>query len=122
MRMTKHRKVIYDILQSHSDDLLDVESILDMVKEDAIDQSTVYRALEVFHAEGIVSKSVLDNKAYYYLNSSEHHHFMICTKCHKKFTIPCHLDLSFISKYAKDFTPTQHDLTIYGLCKTCKSA
>jgi Fur family ferric uptake transcriptional regulator len=83
--------------------------------------STVYRTLDVFFDEAIISKSFLNQKLYYYYNQKDHHHYMICLNCHKMIEIDCHLeDLAYQVADEKQFKITHHDMTIYGYCKACQ--
>lgn len=121
MRLTKHRKQILTIFESENDNLLSAEMIFQKLKDQHIDLSTVYRTLEVFFKEELVCRSIMENTAYYYLTSREHHHFMICLNCHRKFKIKCHFEDIIGGKEALgNFKPTHHDLTIYGYCVSCQ--
>lgn len=119
MRLTKHRKKILELFET-SDALLSAEDISQQLKDAQIDLSTIYRAIDVFLRESILSKCTIDNRAYYYLRDTEHHHYMICLTCHKRFKMKCFLD-EFLdsSEIVGDFSPAYHDLTIYGYCKNC---
>jgi len=120
MRMTKQRKQILDVFNNHKTPM-SAEMILDLLPDDALNLSTVYRSLEAFFDEGIISKSSIDHTNFYYLNDKKHHHFMICVNCHKMIEINCHIH-SFEDEVAKshDFKITHHDMTLYGYCKECQ--
>lgn len=121
MRLTKHRKRIWDLFEAEGDHLLNADMIFQRLQGEGMDLSTVYRTLDVFLKEGHIYKSMIENTAYYYLTQGEHHHYMICTRCHKKYKIKCFFDdLIGDTNAFEDFVPTHHDLTIYGYCKQCQ--
>lgn len=120
MRMTKQRKQILDVFNQHQKPL-SAEMIDALLPDDALNLSTIYRTLEKFYDEEIISKSSINHTHYYYLNDHKHHHYMICLSCHKMIEIDCHLH-DFESKVSKahDFKVTHHDMTLYGYCHDCQ--
>lgn len=121
VKLTLKRQVIYDILKQN-DAPLSAEDIHAKLKNEQMNLSTVYRTLEFFYKEHMVSRNYLDNKAYYYLNHDDHHHFMVCEKCHKKFEMDCHIDEMIEEiKEKYGFNVTHHDLNFYGLCNECQN-
>ena len=121
MRMTKQRTQIKSIFDEHSNPL-SAEMIMDLLPDDALNLSTIYRTLEIFYDEEIISKSTINHTNYYYLNDHKHHHYMICLNCHKMIEIDCHLH-QFEDQVAKShgFKVTHHDMTLYGYCKACQA-
>jgi Fur family transcriptional regulator, ferric uptake regulator len=100
MRLTKYRKKILEVFSNNSE-MLSAEDIYNKINEDKINLSTIYRSLETFSKEGLITKSVIDHTTYYYLVDHDHHHYMICIDCHKRYSIDCHLgelDKSIIFK------------------------
>ncbi len=121
MRMTNQRKLILELLnKSHQPK--SAEMIIEELPNHTMNLSTVYRNLDAFFADGIVSKSTMKNTAYYYVNHKDHHHYMICLSCQKMYEIDCHLD-DFAHDIAlkHHFKITHHDMTIYGYCEHCQS-
>jgi Fur family transcriptional regulator, ferric uptake regulator len=120
MRMTKQRKDILTILE-HSSVPMSADMILQATTHKSMNLSTVYRTLETFSDEGLISRSTLDNTGYYHLNGQHHSHYMICLKCHKMFEIDCHIGLFENSmKEHHGFMVTHHDMTVYGYCANCR--
>ena len=76
VKLTLKRQVIYDILKQN-DAPLSAEDIHAKLKNEQMNLSTVYRTLEFFYKEHMVSRNYLDNKAYFYLNHDDHHHFLL---------------------------------------------
>ena len=119
MRQTKIRKQLASILKKSSD-ILSADMLYEHVKDEGVNLSTIYRTLEVFMQEDLVSKSVIDYTAFYYWIKRKHHHFMICTECKKRIKIDCYID-AFAQSQAKEhnFKISYHDMTIFGVCKDC---
>ncbi len=119
MRQTKSRQMISDVFNK-TDELMSAEMVSKKINDKAINLSTIYRTLELFLKQGIISKSVIDHTAYYYKVNHNHHHYMICLSCHNKLELDCHLDeLTEEAAQNKGFKITQHDLTVYGYCEKC---
>lgn len=120
MRLTKSRKLVYDLFKKNTN-LICAEDISELLKAEKIDLSTIYRTLEYFLSENLIEKSTINNRAYYYLKDGEHHHYMICTSCLKRIPIDCEFDKMF-KKTIKDrkFRVTGHDITVYGYCEKCQ--
>ncbi|MFA7423041.1 MAG: Fur family transcriptional regulator [Acholeplasmataceae bacterium] len=122
MRMTAQRKQILDILKQ-ANHPLSAEMIMNKLPEDTLNLSTIYRSLDLFFAQEIVSKSYMNHTTYYYLNQREHHHYMICINCQKMYEIDCHIH--HIADDIADkhgFKITHHDMTVYGYCKACQAS
>lgn len=118
-KMTKPRKLILDTLKNESKPV-NAEMIFQKVNK-SINLSTIYRNLELFLFQNIVSRSFLDNVAYYYINKTDHKHFMICLNCHDMLEIPCnHFENKNLLGNHKDFQIVSHELTIYGYCSNCQ--
>ena len=93
-------------------------------KENDINLSTVYRILKRLEVEGIVQKTLNDDRKYYYnLIHNSHEHYIMCTKCHKvEYLDACPLNeiLENVSK-SGDFEIISHSVKIEGICKKCKN-
>jgi len=120
MRMTKQRKMILDLL-AKTEQPKSAEMILLDLPDHTMNLSTVYRTLDTFFIQGLVSKSNMKNTAYYYINKKNHHHYMICLGCQKMYEIDCHLD-HIADQVASEhhFKITHHDMTVYGYCSACQ--
>ncbi len=120
MRMTSQRKSILTLL-SKTAQPKSAEMIYEELPLHTMNLSTVYRTLDTFFAQGIISKSTMQNTAYYYINKKDHHHYMICLSCQKMYEMDCHLD-HFADQVATEhhFKITHHDMTVYGYCEDCQ--
>lgn len=121
MRMTKQRKLIYDILKAINKPL-NIENIFYSLPDETMNLSTVYRTIEYFESFDLLIKFHFNGNSYYILNdNNEHHHFSICTSCLEMKEIACHLDQTIKDlKNDDSFLVTNHEITIYGLCKDCQ--
>lgn len=120
IRMTNYRKLILSLFEK-SDEMLCADDVALLLKNTAIDLSTIYRTLEYFERHFILTRSTINQTTYYYLTKDEHFHYLICTNCKKRHKIGCHIDrLVHETIAAKKFKVTHHDLTVYGLCKNCQ--
>lgn len=120
MRMTSQRKLILNLL-SKTHQPKSAEMIYTELPSHTMNLSTVYRTLDAFFVQSIISKSTMKNTAYYYINQKNHHHYMICLNCQKMYEIDCHLD-HIANQVASEhhFKITHHDMTVYGYCETCQ--
>ncbi len=120
MRMTYQRKIILNLL-SKTNQPKSAEMIYGELPKDTINLSTVYRTLDTFFIQGIISKSTMKNTAYYYINQKNHHHYMICIECQKMYEIDCHLEhVADAVANEHHFKITHHDMTVYGYCESCQ--
>ncbi len=125
LKQTKSRLLILDILDK-ADKPLTAEEIYRLIQneEDSINLSTVYRTLEVFLNKNIVQIPLMKdgNKASYILNRDEHHHYLVCDKCHKMIKI----DFCPFAEFEKQieqltsFTILKHKLELFGICPNCQ--
>ncbi|MDR3263820.1 MAG: transcriptional repressor [Clostridiales bacterium] len=118
IKNTKPRLAVYNILLNAQTPLSAKEIFAQLNGESDIWLSSVYRALDIFEKNNLVSKSVLPNgKAIYELTTGEHNHYAICTECNGKTKIDA-CPVSYCE--LKGFTPTSHKLEIYGVCENCR--
>jgi Fur family ferric uptake transcriptional regulator len=84
--------------------------------------STVYRILEAFVKERIVTRiTVMDREASLYaLAGSKHRHYAVCVRCRKIISMDnCPMDQFSPLLRDKDFRVTGHKLEVYGYCGAC---
>lgn len=121
MRNTKARNLILDVLNK-TNAPLNAEEIYELIKDNGIDLSTVYRTLKVFVLNGIVQKDFSnDGKACYVIHKEEHMHILECVKCHEKILLnecPFHEINKKILK-TTGFVVNDQNVILYGVCKKC---
>ena len=85
-------------------------------------ESTLYRNLEIFEQQGIISKVRLNEEFNMFeFNGPNHHHHFVCENCHKITCIDlCGFDLKMKDKLQKlGITQIKHKIEFSGLCKEC---
>ncbi len=110
MRLTKHRKTVLTVLKENKRPL-SAELIYNLLPEGTMDLSTIYRSLDVLYEHNFITKSMLNQTSYYYVNSGKHHHYMICLSCHNMLEVDCHLKDSIHTAEHQEFKVVSHDLT-----------
>jgi Fur family transcriptional regulator, ferric uptake regulator len=85
--------------------------------------ATVYRTLALLSAKGVVDVlSHHGGEQCYRLCGDEHHHHLLCERCHKVVEIQeCGLD-DWVAAAAEQhgFVATDHRVEIVGLCADCR--
>ncbi|AEG61566.1 Fur family transcriptional regulator [Desulforamulus ruminis] len=127
-KLTPQRQQILEVLLENKDKHLSAEDVYTLVKKKAPDVglATVYRTLELFVEFDIVHSINFGDgrKRYEYGDDSEghHHHHAICLKCGKITEINEDLLEDIEKQVSKDynFSVTDHELKIYGYCRSCK--
>lgn len=120
--LTKSRQLIFEALQ-HEEALSMAELYAKL--DGMVDRATLYRAIDLFEALGIVQRLQMGWKHSFELtdNFSFHHHHLSCMQC--GVIIPMREDLT-IEAAAKTlgmeygFSQLQHQFEIRGLCPNCQ--
>ncbi|OGH68691.1 MAG: hypothetical protein A3I29_04920 [Candidatus Magasanikbacteria bacterium RIFCSPLOWO2_02_FULL_44_11] len=125
-RITDVRKAIIEIL-SAAPRPLSVQDLLSALKKKqlAVNKTTVYRQLEQLLFHNIVREIRFQDRSARYEVSlgDDHHHHLVCTKCHKTEDISFEEDLERQEKvimHKKKFKVLQHSLEFFGLCASCQ--
>lgn len=114
IKLTKQRKLVYEIISKLED--ATIKDIQDRCLND-MDNSTIYRILELFLEKNIITKNIDDNIVYYSINKHEHKHYIYCIKCHKKKMI----EICPISNIEKTgYKLVSHQIKINGICSNCQ--
>jgi len=123
-KMTRQRQAVIRVLTSSSDYLTPID-IYDKVREGhpRVGLVTVYRTLEVLNRLGLICElHAGDNGRGYTIGTAEHHHHLICNKCHQVVAF-AHCDLEEIQQGLVDetgFRIDDHLLEFTGLCPACQ--
>lgn len=128
-KLTTRRELILKVLLENNDKHLSAEEVYNLVKRKAPDMglATVYRTLELFHEFDIIhAMDFGDGRKRYEFGAEEgqnhhHHHHLICTRCGAIIEVNEDLLEELESRVSKqhDFTITDHQLKIFGVCKQC---
>lgn len=103
---------------------MNAEQVYVKVKKTGIDLVTVYRTLALFEKSRLLHKVDLQKDSVYFeLNTDNHHHHIICTKCEKVAEFENVDDTELIKtalKKAKEFKLiSHHSFDLFGLCNSC---
>jgi Fur family ferric uptake transcriptional regulator len=88
----------------------------------AIDQSTVYRTLELLCKLGVVAANLsAEGITVYELVGERPHHHLVCTTCGREYEIPDQAVQTLMEAIQGlyGFTVTTHHLMLEGLCQAC---
>ena len=121
LKKTRTRELVKDILEK-SQEPLSAYDIFNQLQDKNVTLSSVYRTLDTFYNNNIISKDVSsDGVSKYILIKEEHQHYLECKKCHKSTPLnfcPYHKANAQI-KNKTDFEVDEPSLIIYGICKDC---
>lgn len=125
MRLTRQRRVIWELLAGRGDHLT-ADEIFARVREaqPSIARSTVYRALEALETTGDVRAAHLGGPSVRYEVADRPHHHAICQVCGRV----QHLDEELVGAIEDElarrvrFTAVHTDLVVLGVCSSCASA
>ncbi len=84
--------------------------------------ATIYRALSAMEESGYVVRVGARGEAALFARCGRdgHHHHAVCTGCGAVEHVECHLDQTVgAAATGNGFTITDHEMTIFGVCKTC---
>lgn len=124
LKVTLPRLKILEILERADPHHLSAEDVYKSLLEsgDDVGLATVYRVLTQFEAAGLIKRHNFEGGfAVFELEQGEHHDHLVCLKCglvdefHDE-VIENRLDAIAIEA---GFKPTDHSLTIYGICEKC---
>lgn len=127
-KLTARRELILKVLLENQGKHLSAEEVYNLVKREAADVglATVYRALELFQEFGLIRAIDFgDGRKRYEFGVEEgkdhHHHHLICTKCGSIIEVNEDLLEELENRVNKkhNFTITDHQLKIFGICSEC---
>ncbi len=120
---TELRKKILEIVRN-SKSAVTADKVLESIRPEEPDLSTVYRALAFLEQEGLIKSVTFDCSTRFY-HSAENHpvHFLHCMKCHQTESFNrCFADqLEEAIKREHNFEITDHVFYFLGLCNKCRS-
>ena len=125
LKVTAQRCLILKLLQSQHPGHLSADGIYKhLSKHNDVSIATIYRVLLQFEEANIIVKhNFSDDHSIYELNTGAHHDHILCTQCGQVQEFVDNAIEARQQAIAKhfEFKMTDHNLTIYGLCKTCAS-
>lgn len=125
-RVTAPRAIIAAVVAGLSD-AFTVEELVEAVRR--ADQrfastATVYRAVAAMNAAGFLERVGTRGGCALYARcaAAAHHHHIVCDGCGRTVEAVCPLGPEVAAGAAEHgFTITRHEVTIYGLCRSCSA-
>lgn len=118
MRNTRQREKVLKQLEK-TNHPQSAEMIFNNLKREKINLATIYRALNTFLENGLLSKSVINQTAYYTHTKHGHHHFLICLSCNRIEEFECDIEDTVTTSSKHKFQIAYHDTTYFGYCEDC---
>lgn len=123
LKVTATRLSLLDVFE-HAKKPLSVKELREELSDKQTDKVTLYRTIETLKKLGLIKQIYLkDRRAYFEVNSDQHHHHLVCTDCHsiKDIAMDDHfeaLERKILEK--EQFKVLSHVLEFYGLCSKCQ--
>jgi len=122
LKVTKARITILEIIFDNIKGIT-AETIFENCKKLGvnINQSTVYRALELFTENQILDKfPTKDGTFMYTVRKEVHKHILQCSICHKEVEVECPFkQIEALLEDETGFKVTDHKLIMKGICEEC---
>ncbi|MCR4562198.1 MAG: transcriptional repressor [Bacilli bacterium] len=126
MKKTKTRILLEKTLKEAKSSYTAFE-LFEIHRKDNLTLSTIYRTLQTFEKEGLVTKEVstFKNEAVYYWKHEDHHehgHILECVKCHKQIILN-YCPFESVNEDIKEktgFSLEDENHILYGVCKDCQ--
>jgi Fur family ferric uptake transcriptional regulator len=124
-RVTRQRALIWDALVRADGRHVSAREVAEAVQEvePELHQATIYRALEVFVADGLVRRSEFgDGGAVYEIAQDHRHHHVVCTSCGVVVHVHDEAVQDAVLRVEKEsqFALADAELTFYGTCRSCR--
>lgn len=124
IKKTRQRQAVFSVLEQAETPLSAQEIFTQAQAEDSsLWLSTVYRVLDFFLAEDLVTKTtVMDSRlALYALSPHRHRHYAVCLGCRKVVALEnCPME-EFEPELAESgFRVLGHKVEMYGYCENCE--
>lgn len=120
--MTPQRRIVLDALMAedgHATALDLYERVVDTFP--SLNRATVYRTLDFFCTEGVVTRSELNGRLLYEIAGEEPHHHLHCAQCGQMVELDNHHFTDLVAHLANehDFQADLNHLVITGICGDC---
>lgn len=123
LSVTHQRLAVYEALLA-SPDHPTAEQIFKRVRQryPTISLATVYKTLDTLESEGLISKITFLPDAARYDANIEHHHHLVCVRCHRVDDLPAALleRVKIPDDAAKDYRILGVSVQFHGLCSRCQ--
>lgn len=124
-KVTPQRRLILEILHHSESHVMTAEEIVNLAREKQpnISASTVYRNLGTLSELGLLKRLDSVGEGWRYELSSDHHHHLVCLKCHNTVVIdfcPMNRDVRDLAE-KNGFEVADHSFEIKGYCTNCQT-
>ncbi|HAA86343.1 MAG TPA: transcriptional repressor [Kosmotogaceae bacterium] len=120
---TELRKKILETVKA-SESAITADEVLESVRPEQPDLSTIYRALGFLEKKGYIKSVVFDCSTRFYHLAEDHPvHFLHCMKCHRTQTFnKCFADqIENALEQEHDFRIVDHVFYFLGVCSDCRN-
>ncbi|MHB8399638.1 MAG: Fur family transcriptional regulator [Candidatus Limnocylindrales bacterium] len=125
-RLTEPRRVVAGLLDARTGHFSAADLVADArERHPGIGRATVFRALELFLALGVVERIDLPTGEHaYVVCEPAHHHHVVCTGCGRSTEIDDRGVRALTRKVAKrtGYEIGRHRVELFGLCPACREA
>lgn len=125
-RMTKQRKVVYDVLLDEPRDHPTASEVFMRAKHQmpGISLATVYNCLETLSQSGLVKQVNVAREASRYCPNLRPHAHFFCSRCQEVYDIDLRREASAVTAWdlPEGSTVDHVDVAMKGLCPKCSSA
>lgn len=125
IRLTKARKALVSLFCKTKKPLSadQIADHLSRTQATRIHKVTIYRELEFLSHKKIITPVLLgDRSTRYELSFHDHHHHVVCKKCHRIEDVVLRGNLESEIRHVQKktrFRVISHSLEFFGLCKSC---
>lgn len=131
LKVTTQRIAILEVLSNRPGEHMTAEEIYDVVREkyQDIGLATVYRTIQMLSELDLIDKLNLDDGYVRYEISNKHkeegghhHHHLICLDCGNIYSFQDDLLETLETRISQTlgFEVTDHEVKLYGHCKSCR--
>jgi Fur family transcriptional regulator, ferric uptake regulator len=126
-RLTRQRRMIWDVLAAEPDGHLSVQDVCDRVRTQvpSVTPSTVYRTLDVLVEAGLARRTDLGEDRVFYEPAHEHpHHHVVCERCGAVRHVHDDAlgDLGPRIEASSGYALAGREITLFGTCPDCRRA
>lgn len=127
-RSTRPRKLIAQKLSqlARDDRSFTAEDLLQAVRREdsGVGRATVFRSIERLAELHVLDRIdyVDGSHRFFVCSGGEHHHHLVCTKCHRVVRFDYCLPSEVVAEIARrqDFSIDDHAITLFGRCRACR--
>lgn len=124
LKATQPRLKVLALFQSSRERHLSAEEVFHALKDEQVGLTTIYRVLAQLEEARLLKRSSLNpDKAVYELDDGHHHDHLVCVTCGhiEEFEEAIIERRQHEIAEARGFRLVEHALSIYGVCKQCRS-